>query len=385
MARILVKSTDSHLDAVPFLRGILTRSLQEAGLSFEDSYRVASEIREKLGDEAEVTTDDLRAHVIEHLSSFGPEITQRYERPAQVAPSILVCFQDGEAAAFSRGRHRFRLEACGISPEDAIRIAGLIHTELIEQGTTDIAFEELRALTRRYVADGLGDAIAERYIRMERFRDTGRPLLVLVGGVAGVGKSTVASEMAHVLEILRTLPTDMLRELMRMLIPARLLPVLHTSSFLAWKELPDKDRPSTDHEELLVRGYMSQAEPVSLACEAIVQRALRERVHLILEGIHVAPFLVPQLPDDSDALVVPILLAVLRPSELRRRLHGRGKSAPDRRAKRYLDHFDDIWRLQSFLLSEADRAGVPIVTNEDKDRTLQQVLGRIVDAIERSE
>ena len=35
---------------VPFLRGILTRSLTEAGLSFDEAYRTSSEIRQLLDD-----------------------------------------------------------------------------------------------------------------------------------------------------------------------------------------------------------------------------------------------------------------------------------------------------------------------------------------------
>ena len=52
---------------VPFLRGILTRSLTEAGLSFDDAYKTASEIRQLLGDAGEITTDELRALVADYL------------------------------------------------------------------------------------------------------------------------------------------------------------------------------------------------------------------------------------------------------------------------------------------------------------------------------
>ena len=38
--------------------------------------------------------------------------------------------------------------------------------------------------------------------------------------------------------IVRAQSTDMLREVMRTMVPQRLLPVLHTSSFVAWKEMP---------------------------------------------------------------------------------------------------------------------------------------------------
>ena len=47
---------------------------------------------------------------------------------------------------------------------------------------------------------------------------------------------------------------------------------------------------------------------------------------------------------------------------------------PQRRAKRYLNKFDSIWSLQSFLLSEADRCNVPIITNHDMEKAIFQII-----------
>ena len=53
---------------VPFLRGILIRSLQQdAGLTFEDAYRLATAIRQELHDTPEITSKELQATVIAHL------------------------------------------------------------------------------------------------------------------------------------------------------------------------------------------------------------------------------------------------------------------------------------------------------------------------------
>jgi 2-phosphoglycerate kinase len=79
--------------------------------------------------------------------------------------------------------------------------------------------------------------------------------------------------------------------------------------------------------------------------------------------------------------VVPVMLGVLRPDLLRQRIRGRGGRAVQRRAERYLHGFQAIWGLQEYLLSEADRLGVPIVVNEDKDRTVRAVLDRVIDIL----
>jgi 2-phosphoglycerate kinase len=79
-------------------------------------------------------------------------------------------------------------------------------------------------------------------------------------------------------------------------------------------------------------------------------------------------------PEESQAIMAHVTLAVLRPKELKSRLRGRGDQVPQRRAKRYLNKFESIWTLQSFLLSEADRCDVPIITNQDKDRSVMQIV-----------
>jgi len=56
---------------------------------------------------------------------------------------------------------------------------------------------------------------------------------------------------------------------------------------------------------------------------------------------------------------------------------------PHRRAKRYLNKFDAVWSLQSFLLSEADRCNVPIITNQDKEKATQQIILQMVHELAR--
>ena len=39
-----------------------------------------------------------------------------------------------------------------------------------------------------------------------------------------------------------------------------------------------------------------------------------------------------------------------------------------------MQHFGEIWRLQSYLLSEADRAGIHIAVNESRDSTFTEIM-----------
>jgi 2-phosphoglycerate kinase len=388
MAKILIKEIPGDR-VVPFLRGILTHSLQEAGLGFDDAYRVASEIRARLGrenEDRELTSKELRDLVGGYLQKeFGDATAKRYIARAAPPATIYVTTEDGRRSAFSRGLHQHFLEPGCLSKEESAVITGRVYEELLLRRVSEISSREVRSITSRYLQEEVGAEAARRYLKWTSFFRSNRPLLVLIGGTPGCGKSTVATELAHRLDIVRIQSTDMLREVMRMMMPERLLPVLHTSSFCAWEVLPQGGTHQLELDEMLTSGYQTQSEIVSVACEAAMQRALTERVSLILEGVHVYPPLLKRIPPPEDAVIVPIMLGILNPDELRARLKGRGKQIPGRRSKRYLNYFDSIWRLQSFLLSEADKGGIHIVLNDDRETAIQEVMRTIIDQLPEGE
>lgn len=380
MARLTVIDVEEQT-RVPFLRGILTRSLQNAGLSFKDAYRLANEIRDELGDASEVANVDLRTRVRAQLEAFGGEVASRYDVVDGTHETISVQSSDGEVEPYSRGRQRIDLMSSGLSPEDAARIVARVFRLLNEGGAAELETADLVALTCEMIGREIGEDAAERYMVWHRYLASDRPLLVFVGGTVGTGKSTISTQLAHRLGIVRIQSTDMLREVMRTLIPQNLLPALYHSTYTAWKSLPAQTQTEEPTDAQLAEGYLSQAEPVSLAAEAVVQRALKERVSLIVEGVHIHPGWLDRIELDSDAIVVPIMLAVLSRKKLKKRIKGRGRKTPDRRAERYLTNLDGIWQLQSFLLSAADEADVSIVFNEDQEATVHQAMGVVLDTL----
>lgn len=368
---------------VPFLRGILTRSLQDVGLPFDQSYAIATEVRDELTPRKEIAASELKRIVAEKLRPLGEELAREYGREPPPAPEVTVELEDGQSTPFSRDRQRVDLETCGLSAEQAGQVVIEVLRRIASRQTIEI--QHLRRITHEVIGRIAGDEKAHRYVVWEEFRQSDRPLLLLVGGAPGSGKSTIANQLAHRLEILRAQSTDMLREVMRMMIPRRLMPVLHASSFKAGEELRGAGVVTRgDPEMLLEEGYLAQTTLLAVACEAVVQRALMERISLLIEGVHVHPNLLERVPKDDDVIVIPVLLAVLKSSQLKRRLEGRSAKAPTRRSRRYLEHFEDIWRLQSFLLAEADRAGIHIVSNEKRDDAIRGVLSIIMRALDES-
>jgi 2-phosphoglycerate kinase len=371
---------------LPFLREILTRSLQEdAGLNFSDAYRLATILHQELQPCAEITSSALQAKVAAHLErEYGKATAQRYQYPSRRQATVKVCDGKGRVSPFSRGRHRHYLQSCGLSLEEASAVTAKLYEQLRRDGTPTVDSNHLARLTHRYLQEDFGDAAARRYGTWIDFLRSDRPLILLIMGTNGSGKSTVATEVAIRLGIVRAQSTDMLREVMRMMLPRRVVPALHTSTFTAWKVLPAYGHRRNATNQAVTDGYLAQADIVSLGCEAVLNRALRERVSFILEGIHIHPSLVEKLPKTSDAIMIPLMLAVLKPAALQERFSVRGEQAPDRRAERYQENFAAIWQLQTFLLAEAERWQVPIISNDAPETAIRQVMTVIIDTLTRA-
>lgn len=382
MAKTLITDS-SEGTSTPFLRGILTRSLTESGMSFDDAYRLATNIRHQIGHKSNLTTQELRRLVLLELRKLkAHDVLEAYESNAPAA-YVTVHKPTGETVPFSRIEHRRSLTSTGLSADKAAFITHLIYQRLADKQQTHIDSDQLGRMTYEELDQQFGKEVANRYLVWVDYTRGSRPLILLIGGTTGSGKSTIATEIAHRLGIIRTQSTDMLREVMRMMIPERLVPALHTSSFNAWREMPAYKETGDVTEEMMINGYLHQSELVSVPVEAVIQRALREHVSLIVEGVHIHPGLIERFRTESNAVLVPIMLAVLKQDNLKRQLQGRGVTAPERSSQsKYLSNFDRIWALQSYLLSEADNSAMQILENDDKEKTADQVMQTIIEDLQ---
>ena len=365
----------------PFLRGILTRSLQTAGLDFDEAYAIASKIRSDLEGRDEVSSPKLSEIVIEHLMKKGYRIIADRYRKCSPVTHIRVRGQDGQYQSFSKVFLGRSLEICAFPEDRCYQITSQIEQQLKNANKMEITSDELARMTHRFLLHHESAEAAKRYLVWREFSHGDKPLFLLVGGATGCGKSTLAAEIANRLGIVRIQSTDMLREVMRLLIPIRLLPGLHSSTFNSWRTLPSTEDHPVTFETHLLDGYLQQAEQIGVGIEGVLHRAQREKVPLIIEGVHIFPAMQHRLAQNDEVIFVPFLLAVLKKNQLIGRLKGRGREVSSRRVERYLKNFPAIWQLQSYLLSEADRFEIPIIANNDEATTILQVMDTIAERL----
>jgi len=185
---------------VPFLRGILTRSLQEAGLDFKRAYDFSSAIRNELSGSDEITTDALRERVYRRLLRTDARVARAYRSPAGTPSRPMIRDFEGQVLPFSELTYRRSLEASGTDMETATTMARQLLEHLLMRRQEVIPSAVLGRLTYGWLRRTQGEKIARRYMVWVDYRQQGRPLILLVGGTPGCGKSTVAAELANRLE-----------------------------------------------------------------------------------------------------------------------------------------------------------------------------------------
>jgi len=366
-------------DRSPFLRGILVRSLVKAGLAFEDAYELAQVVRDKVQDGREITSSELKARVAELLEAqHGSKIRTLYESDPHDEPGIIV-HTPTRSVPFSVGILAHSLETCAIPTEMAMQGARMVLANLRKTGHREIDHKSLRRVIHRCLNEHCSAVAADRYLSWRRFENSGIPLIILIGGITGSGKSTVSSELAFRLDILRHQSTDMMREIIRAYLSPQMVPTLKYSSFEAWRGLPGSDNsggPSI--KSPIVPGFLSQFSAMKLALESTIERAVEEREHLILEGVHVVPTELNLDVKPDDAVVIPIMLATMKKDMLRKQLKRRGRETNQGETSHYLENMDDIWELQSWLLDKEDKAGIAIIENWNIEETVRTALDLII-------
>jgi len=378
MAKLIVIK-EPEGDRTPFLRGVLVQSLVHAGLAFGEAYDVAQLVRNELHESGRITSTALRERVAVLLEEhYGSEKRRLYETRPQSEPGIIV-HTPTRSVPFSAGILAHSLETCAIPPELAMQGARKVLAKLRKTGHQEIDHKALRRVIYRCLAEHCSQSAADRYLSWRQFENSGMPLILLIGGVTGCGKSTISSELAYRLDISRHQSTDMMREILRSYLSPQMLPTLKYSSFEAWRGLPGPvDETGSGIESPVIRGFLSQFAAMKLALGATIGRAIEEKHHLILEGVHVVPTELDITVQQGEAVIIPVMLASMEKELLRKQLKRRGREKSRHQASHYQEHMDEIWELQSWLLDEADRAGISIIENWHIENTVRAILDLVI-------
>lgn len=280
--------------------------------------------------------------------------------------------------SYSKGLMAQSIMATGLPPERAYHVAREIEKHLVDTGEQGIALERLQKIAQQVLGEEEGQSFTERYRRWRLLGELEKPIIILIGGTTGVGKSTLATQVAHRLGVTRLISTDSIRQAMRAFFAPELMPAIHYSSFEAGEVIK-----AAQGMDKVITGYLDQVEKVCVGVNAIIERAIKEGTRMVIEGAHLVP---GYLQDDlwQRAIVIQLVLAVTDEDRHKSHFYVRDQETGGVRSlKKYVANLDKIRRVQAYLVQSAKEANVPVIENHSIDDAIKIVMGIVLDTVSK--
>jgi 2-phosphoglycerate kinase len=190
-----------------------------------------------------------------------------------------------------------------------------------------------------------------------------KPLVVLLGGYAGTGKSTIAALITKKVKHINTFPTGLIRAALREYISQEENPYLFTQTYNLHLLTND-----------VVSAYITQCSPISNSINQAIDFANIEKQSIIFDGNHVLPGIMN--PNNYNN-VLEVYLKVSDPKKHLEMLGG-----PTHNREFDAKQFDTARKLHEFIVNTAYKHNKPVFEYDEASKSievlLQNLLGNIV-------
>ena len=279
---------------------------------------------------------------------------------------------------YSKGLMARALMRVGVSAVRAYEIARRVEQDLFARKEDTVTMDRVQDLAVEVLGEGEGEKTAARLQRYRDLEELDIPIIVLIGGATGTGKSTVATEVAYRLGINRVTSTDFVRQTLRAFFSPEFMPSIHYSSFEAGKGLRSAEEEEVDP---LLHGFLDQTRNVLVGVNAAIERSLAEGWSTVLEGVHLVPGMISPI---ENALVVQCVLAIDSEEAHASHFWIRDIASDGARSlDKYLERLSDIRYLQDYIVERAQREDVPVIRNTDREGATSAVMELVLSAADR--
>ena len=364
----------------PFMRGMLAHKLIQRGLSFDQAYQISKDAKSFFHEQAEVSSESLMRSVDALIvKRYGKELLKGLTKELFPSGKQICVFRRNATAPFSKGLLTQSITASGLKPEEAFQIAFELEANLMKEDILRISKKKLFGEVFSIIKNKYNSHIADLYKLASRIDELDRPVIIYLGGASGTGKSVMSTFLAGRLGINKITGTDTIREIMRLVFKRDLLPSLHNSSTKAGIGMPK----TLEKSVRLIGGFCLQAQQVSVGVKAVVDRAVKEKTSMIIEGIHLLPNMQQAIKEGTKrAFHIPITLSLMNEKDHRDRFFERGKGNELRRKEIYLRSFENIRIIHEFVNLESEKDEIEVVDNEDFDETTNTLMQLIINTLQ---
>jgi len=284
---------------------------------------------------------------------------------------IVISDRKKGGLPFSKGILANSIAITGLDIILAHKIALDIQEYLFKNKITIISLEELRTLVFRFIKDEVNLEYAEKYLLWQSVGKLKKPIIILIGGSTGAGKSTVATTISNRLNISRVVSTDAIREIMRTSISDKLIRPLQGSSYNAYKYL---SLPPTGVNPVIL-GFREQVMAVNVGIEAIIKRSVEEKIDTIVEGAHIVPGFF-NIKEFYEKAVIENLVIVVHDENIHREhfIRRTYETQGSRPLQKYIKYLKNIRLIQDYIEELAQKSKVKIIDNNNLDHTINEVM-----------
>ncbi len=194
---------------------------------------------------------------------------------------------------------------------------------------------------------------------------------IFIGGVPGVGKSSISAEIASHFKIGNVLSGDYLREFYRAYDNAT--NIMGTSVYDAWKKYGEKNR------ENILKGFREQSSIMSPGITRIIKRSSKNGEMVIMETLYFLPSLYSSVLEETIPLYLFVKDGDIHASKLNERTKYTHFRSP---GERLSSHLNEYRIMMEESISECKDHGIRIIDTTDYNYAVNDSLRYIGDFLE---
>lgn len=199
-----------------------------------------------------------------------------------------------------------------------------------------------------------------------------KPIVILIGGYCGTGKSTLAAKIGTNFNFINILPTGIIRSTLQYSIKKAINPALHEHTY----NLHKVGHPTSNIKDRVIANYIRQTEPVSEAIKNIIRFTASEGQSYIIEGNHVLAG--GEKVVDENVIVIEFYMKVTDIDVHRRMIGG-----PTHQRQITSEQFEVGRMIQDYIIEQADVYNHSIFEyNEAIEHVLEIIDNRLKEEIE---
>jgi len=138
------------------------------------------------------------------------------------------------------------------------------------------------------------------------------------------------------------------------------------------------ERPLWMKADPVISAFQEQSQRVNVGVQAIMRRAVKESLSMIIEGVHLLPCNWPKELTEG-AIVIQVLICTLEEERHRNRFISRAEENPGRSTAKYLENFESIRRIQDALTEKCKDYEIFMVDNVDFDDSVYRIIRYLTD------